>query len=150
MKLRFQVDIEAGKTAVWDAFEAAGNKVRWQQNFLGYRVKSGRPGQPGAVAELVFDEGDRQVTLTETITERRAPDFLAATYESPQVGTLIVHHFDALDDGRTRWSSWCNFRFRGLMRVMALFAVGRIRRRMEDDMQRFKRMVETDLAGEGA
>jgi len=43
--------------------------------------------------------------------------------------------------------SWCNFSFKGFMKIMALFIAGTIRKRTEDDMHRFKLMVETDEAG---
>ena len=43
--------------------------------------------------------------------------------------------------------SWCNFSFKGFMKIMALFIAGTIRKRTENDMHRFKLMVETDEAG---
>ena len=120
--------------------------TRWQQNLESFRHVSGEPGQPGAVSELVYDEKGKKVLLKETITERRQPDFLAGTYESPMGKTLIVNHFEALDDNSTRWTTWCNFTFQGFMKIMSLFIGGAIRKRTEADMQRFKLMVETDQA----
>ena len=149
MKLKFTIDIDADRDAVWAALDNTENFGRWQQNFSAYRHCSGTPGHPGAVAELVFDEGGRQVVLTETITERRQPDFFAATYEADHGTTLIVNHFDAIDDHHTRWTSWCSFSFRGWMKWLALFMVGKIRKRTEGDLQRFKLMVESDLAAGG-
>jgi hypothetical protein len=107
---------------------------------------SGEPGQPGAVSELTYDEKGKKVVLKETITERRKPDFLARTYESKVAKTLIVNHFEAVDENLTRWTSWCNFTFRGFMRIMSLFVSGMIRKRTRADMERFKLMVETDQA----
>jgi hypothetical protein len=146
MKLSFEQTIDADLKTVWAAFDNPENMARWQQNFESYTHKSGQPGQPGATAELVFSEGRRKITLTETVTERRAPDFFAGTYESSYGTTLVVNHFAAIDKKTTRWSSWCNFSFRGLMRFMSFFVAGAIRRRTEGDMQRFKLLVETDAA----
>ena len=150
MKLNYEISIDASLDRVWAAFDNPANMRRWQQNFHSHTHKSGQPGQPGSVGELVFDENGRKVVLKETITERRAPDFLAAIYESGQGSTLVVNHFKAIDANTTHWSSWCNITFRGMMKFMSLFVAGRVRRRTEADMQRFKLMVESDEAGNGA
>ena len=146
MKLNYEITIDAGLDKVWAAFDNADNMVRWQRNFQSYTPISGRPGEPGAVAELVFDEKGKTVVLRETITERREPDFLAGSYESEHGTTIIVNHFEAIDASTTRWSSWCNFTFTGFMKFMSLFIGNVIRMRTEGDMQRFKLMDESDEA----
>lgn len=146
MKLKFETVIDADLDAVWAAFDNPDNMSRWQQNLESFRHVAGDPGQPGAVSELVYDENGKKVVLTETITERRQPDFMAGTYDSPMGKTLVVNHFEAIDDDSTRWTAWCNFTFRGFMKIMSLFVGGMIRKRTEGDMQRFKLMVETDRA----
>ena len=150
MKLKYDISIDAGLDTVWAAFDSPENMGRWQQNFLSYTHKSGTPGQPGSVGELVFDEGGKMIVLKETITERREPDFLAGIYESSYGSTIIVNHFEVIDENTTRWSSWCNFRFKGLMKFMSLFVASSIRKRTESDMERFKLMVESDEAGNPA
>ena len=146
MKLNSEIDIDAPVDVVWAAFENPDNTSRWMQNLESITTTSGEPGQPGAMTELVFDENGREVVLKQTVAERRAPDFLAVTFETPGGSMLVVNHFEALDDQRTRWSSWCNFNFTGLMKFFAIFMRGSMRRREEADMQRFKLMVESDLA----
>ncbi len=146
MKLTFDTVIDASLDTVWAAFDNPDNMVRWQQNLESFDHVSGEPGQPGAVAELVYDEKGKKVVLKETITERREPDFMARTYESPMAKTLLVNHFEAVGKDSTHWTSWCNFTFRGFMKIMSLFVSGAIRKRTEADMQRFKLMVETDQA----
>jgi hypothetical protein len=80
MKLNFEQIIDADRQTVWAAFENPGNMTRWQQNLESYSHISGVPGQPGAKAELTYNEGSRKITLTETVTERREPDLFAGTY----------------------------------------------------------------------
>ncbi len=146
MKLKFETVIDADLDTVWAAFDDPHNTTRWQQNLESFRHVSGKPGQPGAISELVYDENGKKVVMKETITERRKPDFLAGTYDSPMGKTLIVNHFEAIDDNSTRWTAWCNFTFQGLMKIISLFVAGTIRKRTEGDMERFKLMVETDRA----
>ncbi|MDX1402930.1 MAG: SRPBCC family protein [Woeseiaceae bacterium] len=146
MKLRFETIIEADLDTVWAAFDDANNKVRWQQNLKSFKQVSGDPGRPGAVAEYVYDENGKKLVLTETITERREPVFLAGLYESPVGRTLVVNHFKAVDEHSTSWTAWSNFSFRGVMKIMSLFVAGTIRKRTKADMERFKLLVETDRA----
>ena len=147
MKYHAEQVIDAPRERVWRAFDNPDNLPKWQATLKSLEPKSGTPGQPGAVAELVYEERGRRVVMTETITERREPDFLAGSYESTWGTTMIVNHFEALDGGRTKWSVWCNFRFRGLMRLMSLFMAGSIRRRTDADLARFRALVESGEAG---
>lgn len=142
MRLKCEQEIKAGRETVWDFADDTDNLYRWQPTLESCTKKAGTPGQPGSVAELVYDENGKRIVITETITERRRPDFLAATYETPRLHGLAVHHFVAVGAGTTRWTTWCNFRFRGLMKLAAPFIGGSIRRRMEADMRRFRDLVE--------
>ena len=146
MKLKFETVIDASVDTVWAAFDDPGNMPRWQQNLESFNHIYGEPGQPGAMSELKYDEKGKEIVLRETITERREPNFLAGVYDSPMGKTLIVNHFEAVNENSTRWTSWSKFTFTGFMKIMSLFVSGIIRKRTEADMQRFKLMVETDQA----
>jgi len=150
VKLKFQILIDAPRDAVWAAFDDPENLPRWQQNFRRRSHVSGEPGQPGAATDLVYGERGREVVLRETVTERAAPSFIAAVYDTPASKTLMVNHFESVDDRATRWNAWLNLHFRGFARLTAFFGARAIRERTETDMARFKLMVETDLANSGA
>lgn len=147
MKLNFEQTIDASLRTVWAAFNSSSNNKRWQQNFESYTRRSGDPGQPGAISELTFNENGKMMVINETIMESREPDFLSAIYESKYSSTIIVNHFESIDENTTRWTAWCNFAFKGFMKITAVFIAGGIRKRTEDDMHRFKLLVETDEAG---
>lgn len=147
MKHNYDITINASLDDVWKAFDNPDNMPRWQQNLKSFTHRSGQPGQPGAVSVLVFDENGREIEMVETVMERREPDFLAGVYDSQWGKTLIVNNFTAVDGNTTRWESWCNFSFKGFMKIMSLFLSGSIRKRTEADMNRFKLMVETDASG---
>ena len=147
MKLSFEVTIDASFDTVWAVFDSPDNMGRWQTNFRSYTQKSGEPRQPGSVAEITFDENGKMLVLMETVMERRDKSFLTANYESVHGNTLIVNRFEKVDENTTRWTSWCNFSFKGIMKLTSIFVGGAIRRRTEADMQRFKLLVETINAG---
>ena len=79
----------------------------------------------------------------ETVTERREPNFMAGTYESDWGKILIVNHFEAIGDSKTRWSFCSNMVFNGFMKIVGIFFSGSILKRNESDMERFKQFVET-------
>jgi len=147
MKMKYEQIIQASREFVWSIFSNSGNLTRWQPTLRSFTHKSGQPGRPGAVSELVYDENGRKVVVTETVTERRQPVFMARTYDNDRARTLIVHHFEAIDENKTRFVSYTNMRFKGITKVMSLFVAKSIRARAEADLNRFKLFVETEAAG---
>jgi len=147
MKTQYQIEIDADRETVWKLFDDPGSLRAWQPTLESFTHKSGTPGQPDAVSELVYNENGRRVTLVETVTECREPDFLAGLYESPVGKALVVNHFTDAGPGRTRWTMYSNQQFTGIWRLLSLFLAGSIRRRNEDMMNNFKLLAESRNAG---
>ncbi len=150
MKHKTEILIDADRDTVWRFFDNPDNMTRWQPTLKSFTHVSGAPGQADAVSELVYDEDGREVVLTETITARREPEFLGGTYASKWGTVVILNLFEQIGDRQTRWSSNTNHVFKGFMKVMALFMRKSICGRIDADMQRFKLLVETELAEENA
>lgn len=142
MKHKAEVIINAPREQVWAAFDNPDNMTRWQPTLRSFEHKSGTPGQPGAVSELTYEENGRKIVMIESISERREQEFLAGIYETDFGTTTIVNNFEKINDRRTKWTMWCHFRFRGFMKVMALFMGKSIRNRTNEDLMRFKALVE--------
>lgn len=142
MKFNIEKTINASLQDVWSAFDNPDNMYQWQPTLESYEHRHGVPGQPDSVAELTYNEERGKVVLTETVSERREPDFMAGTYESEWARILIVNHFEAIDESTTRWIMYSNMAFKGFMKVMALFMGSSIRKRNDADMERFKNFVE--------
>lgn len=148
MKQKAELVINAPRDRVWSIFDDPNCISKWQPNLIALVHESGEPGQPGAVSTLTYDENGRQVVLTETIAERRPPDLFAGTYASRHGVTTVVNRFEMIDAQTTRWTVWSKYRFRGTMKLMALFMAGSIRRRTCADLERFKRLAETEAAAQ--
>ena len=148
MKHKTEVLIDADRDTVWRYFDNPDNMTKWQPTLKSVRQVSGTPGQADAVSELVYNENGREVRLTETVTARREPEFLGGAYDSDWGNVVILNLFTQTHDGRTRWSSSSNHQFKGLTRFLSLFMAKSIRRRIDEDMQRFKLLVETEVAGD--
>lgn len=148
MKMKYEVNIRATPEFVWAAFDDPDNLRRWQPTLESFTHKDGDPGRPGAVSELVYNEKGKKVIMTETVTERREPHFLAGIYENAWATTLIVNHFAKIDDNTTRLVCYANMRFKGIMKIMSLFVAKAIRARTEADLDRFKLFVEREAVAE--
>jgi len=146
MKHKTELVINAPWDRVWSIFDDPDYISKWQPNLIALLHESGEPGQPGAVSKLTYDENGRQVVLTETIAERRPPDLFAGTYDSRYGTTTVVNRFEMIDAQTTRWTVWSRYRFRGVMKLMALFMASSIRRRTCADLERFKQLGETEAA----
>ncbi len=147
MKMKYEAEIRASRDLVWATFDDPDNLSRWQPTLESYTHMAGEPGQPGAVSELVYDENGKKVTMTETVTERRKPHFMAGTYDNDWATSRIVNHFEEIDDNTTRFISYTNMNFKGIMKIMSVFVSRSIRARAEADLNRFKLLVETEAAG---
>ena len=144
MKIHVEVIIDADLKAVWRAFDDRQNMKKWQPNLKSFKTVSGTPGQPGAISESVYEENGREVRMKETITERREPHFMAGVFESGWGKAIVVNQFEDLGDGRTRWNAWWNYFFKGIHRVKAPFIKGSTVKQIDDTLQRFKLMVESE------
>jgi uncharacterized membrane protein len=147
MKHKTEILIDADRATVWRMFDNPNNMTKWQPTLKSFKHKSGTPGQPDAVSELIYDENVRQLVMLETITARREPDFMGGTYESNWGSVVIFNQFEESDDGKTRWTSNMNYQFKGFMKVMAFFMRKSICKRSDRDMNRFKLLVESAVAG---
>ena len=143
MKLKAEVIIDADREVVWRYFDDPDNLTKWQPTLESHSYVAGEPGEPDAVCELRYKEKNRLRVVRETITARRAPDFLAGIRESGYANAVVVNHFEDAADGKTRWVAFWNYSFTGVAKFKTLFTHRSFRIRIEDDMQRFKLLVET-------
>lgn len=144
MKVPFEIILEASPEQVWEKFDNTENLKLWQPTLVRFEHISGEPGRVGAVSSLTYEEDGREIVLTETITLRDRPREFAGVYESDSAINEIRNQFIDLGEGRTKWRMESEFEFRGIYRLMSIFMRGSIRKRTENDMQRFRRLVEGD------
>ena len=147
MKMKVEAEIRASRDFVWAVFENPDNLTRWQPTLDSFTHQTGEVGQPGATSELVYNENGKKITMIETVTERQKPQFMAGIYDSARATSLIVIHLEEIDDNTTRFVSYTNMKFKGMMKIMSVFVAKSIRDRAEADLNRFKLLVETDAAG---
>jgi len=148
MKFENAIVIDADRETVWREFDNVDNLQKWQPTLQSFTLKSGTASEPGAVSEMVYDEGGRTVVMLETLTEKRQPSFMAGIYESDWSKAVIVNHFESLEGGRTRWVIYANHNFKAMMKVLGIFFRKSIGRRTQSFMEHFKLFVESKIADE--
>ena len=144
MKVVVSMVLEKSPEEVWEIFDNTENLKLWQPSLVSFEHISGEPGQINAVSKLTYEEDGRQIELEETIIGRNRPVGFSGVYEADTVRNVISNRFADLGEGRTRWELETEFQFRGLYRLVAPFMSGSIRKRTEEDMQRFKKLVEAE------
>ncbi len=142
-----EVVLERPIRDVWRAFDSVENMKVWQPTLQSFETVSGTPGQPGAVSRLTYLEGKRRIVLTESITERREPEYFAGSYDRGMAENRIANHFVAVDPTRTQWRMECEFVFRGFWKLLTPLFRGAIEKRTRQDVHRFKECLEAGSFG---
>lgn len=143
MEFRFEFPLSRSRAEVWRAFDSTESLRKWQPTLVSFDPVSGRPGQPGAVSTLTYKEGNRTVAMTETITLRREPEEFSGTYHSSMATNTIQNQFQATGPASTLWLVTAHFQFHGIWRLLSPFFKSAIRKRMHEDLSRFKTLLES-------
>ena len=123
------------------------NMQHWQQGLVNYKQLSGTPGEVGATMQLDYDMGKRKMSLTETIIKRELPGEFHTSYETKGVYNLQQNYFEALADGRTKWTSNAEFRFAGIgMKLMGFLMPGVFKKQSKKYMSDFKAFAERGVS----
>lgn len=142
MRLVIDTIIDCSRDKVWRAFDNPDNMSKWMQGLESFEPQSGKPGQPGAVSKLRFNENGRRIEFTETITSRNEPEEFSGTYTGSNFHNTILNQFESLPGGKTRWHSETEMQFSGFMRLMSPLIKPMVRKRVVADMERFKTLLE--------
>jgi len=148
MKLRKEITIDADRETVWRIFDDPEYTRKWQPELKSQTHLSGTPDEAGAKYELIYDNDGRESRAVITLTEMREFEFMAAILESDWMRTTIANRFESLDGNRTLWVLEHEYRFKGFHKLVALFLRKTMRSRSDDEMRRFKELVESAPSAE--
>lgn len=142
MKLRLERIIYSPRNMVWDQYTAPGNRTRWDPLLKNYRVIHGKPGHPGALATMTYQENGIAIRTAEWVIDRQAPTVYRTICDAP-LGTMRVDsHFEAVDEG-TRWALAADMRFNRLrLRFLSPLLRHRVRARLARDMANFSAFLD--------
>lgn len=143
MKFKLEIPINKPRAEVWKAFDNPENMKVWQPSLIDFETMEGTQGQPGAVSKLTFRENEREFSLIEKVTGREEPNRLDGIYENEFADNTISNRFIEQGSDQTLWIVETEFKFKTLiMKIMGPLMKKKLVARTENDMQRFKEMVE--------
>jgi hypothetical protein len=142
MKYTCELVVNLPRQRMIELFDNPDHMYKWQPGLVSFEHTSGEAGQPGAKSKLLYDMNGRKMEMVETILTRNLPDEFSGTYEAKGVYNIIENHFSEDGPDRTRWVMETEFRFSGLMKVMAFFMGGVFRKQSMTHMNDFKKFAE--------
>jgi len=148
MKLHNEINIDADRKTVWRVFDDPENAGKWQPGLKSQKHLSGTPDESGAKYELTYDHNGKDLTVVTTLTEKREFEFMAAVLDSDWSRTTMTYRFESVSNRQTLWILELDYRFKGFYRIAALFFRKTMRSRSQDEMQRFKQLVESGISTE--
>jgi len=142
MKYTCEVTIDLPRDRVIQLFDNPDNTSKWMPGLKSFEHLAGERGQPGATARLIFDQGGKQVEMTETILSRNLPEEFVGTYETEGVKNHLVNRFYDKEPQKTRWVTETEFTFSGKMKLMAPMMKSSFKEQTQEYMDRFKKFAE--------
>ncbi len=138
-----EITIDLPRDRMVEILDQPENMKHWQRGLVSYRQLSGQPGQEGAQMELEYQMGKRQLVMVETIIKRNMPFEFHCTYDTKGVHNIQKNYFEALDDGRSRWTSESEFQFSGfMMNLMGWLMPGAFKKQSMKYLEDFKQFAE--------
>lgn len=138
----------ADRETVWRILDDAENARKWQPSLKSQTHIGGVPGEAGAVYELIYDHNGKELHAVTTLTEKREFEVMTAIIDSESSLTRVANFFESTAGNQTRWVLELEYRFKGVYKIAAIFFRRTMRVRTDDEMRRFKRLAEDEVAAE--
>ena len=144
MKFSASIDIHKPRDTVVQYFIDPQYLVEYQDGFVRKELIEGEAGQPGAVSNMFYQYGKRDMELRETVKSNELPDRFEAFYHHKHMDNTFVATFTTIDENTTRYTMEVNYvRMNWIMpRLMAILFPGMYRKPGEKWMKNFKAFVE--------
>lgn len=142
MKYSTEITIKLPRDRVIELFDSAENLYKWQEGLLSLELLEGKAGHEGAVSKMVYASRKNDLVMTETIASRKFPEEYTAIYKAKGVHNVVNNHFIASTPDQTTWKIHNEFRFRGMMALMAPFMKSAFEANTVLSMERFKLFAE--------
>lgn len=142
MKYSTEIDVNLPVARVIELFDDPENLKHWQPGLKSFEHLSGTPGQPGAKSKLLFQMGNREIEMIETVTVRNLPQEFSGTYEADGVFNIVKNYFVPIDENRTKYISEQEFQFKGFMKIMGWLMPGMFKKQSQVFLENFKNFAE--------
>jgi hypothetical protein len=144
--VRFHLETEINKPLeeVTRLFSNRDLLPKWQPGLLSSeQIES----YPYPKYKLLLSFGRRKMEMMETIIRNELPGHFEGTYEMKGVFNRNINKFQSAGPHQTRWTCESEFRFTGLMKLIAFFMKSGFREQSRVIMANFKRFAEKSAVG---
>ena len=142
MKYTIDISINIPRERLIELFDNPDNLPKWQEGLKSFVQLEGKAGQEGSSSKMVYSGRKSDLIITETVIRRNFPDLYSVTYKSKGVYNKVVNHFSEPEPGQTIWKIINEFRFSGMMALMAPFMKSAFTSNTLLNMERFKAFAE--------
>jgi len=142
MKLNFhlETEIERPIDAVIQLFANRDHLQKWQPGLVSSEFMESKPNLK---YRLTFQLGRRKMKMMETITRNELPQHFDGYYEMKGMRNEVHNSFTSAGLNRTRWSADVEYRFKGIMSLVAPFMKENFRKQSMILMKNFKGFAES-------
>ncbi len=143
MRYTSEIQISRPREKVVELFTDPANIEKWQPGFISMEMIEGEPGKEGSKCRMKYRMGKREVEMIETITKSNLPDEFSGTYEAKGVWNEVQNYFSIVDEHTTLYRSVNTFRFKGIMKLVALLMPRAFRNQSQKYLELFKNFAES-------
>ena len=138
-RYRIETEINRPIDEVTRIFADRSQLTKWQPGIVSSELINENPHPK---YKLLFQFGRRKMYMTETIVRNELPHHLEGTYEMKGIFNRIHNSFESLGPGTTKWIYDSEFRFRGIISLVAIFMRNDFYRQSQIIASNFKKYVE--------
>jgi len=144
MKFNGAVEIAKPRAEVVKYFSDPAYLGEYQDGFVKKEFESGNEGRDGAISKMYYQQGNRKLELTETITANRLPNTFEAHYHHIHMDNTMKCTFVEIDEQNTRYEYEFEYtRINWFMpKLIAILFPSMYRKQGEKWMKQFKEFVE--------
>jgi len=140
LKYRFEIEINSPLDDVIELFRDRDHLSKWQRGLLSSEPLPLSDGQ--LKYELTYQMGRRKMRMTETIVRDELPEHYDVIYKMKGVYHSVNNSFYSSGPNSTKWISEVEFRFSGLMKLIAGFMKSGFEQQSLALMHSFKTFAE--------
>ena len=147
MKFKCSIDINLPREKVVELYNNPDNLGHWQDGFVEMEQLSGTSGEVGAKSKMIYEVGNRQMEITETILVSNLPEEFTGRYEHIHMVNTMKNTFTALNENQTRWEADVEYtKFNGFVpKLMAFLFPGIFKKQVQKWLYQFKAFAESEF-----
>ncbi|MFC2107686.1 SRPBCC family protein [Bacteroidota bacterium] len=142
MRYTAEIEINLPKDKVVELFNNPENLRYWQAGFLSMEHLGGNRGEEGAISLLRYRIKKRDIEYVETVVKKDLPHKYYGIYEADGIWNGVRNHFHKVNNNKTMWKSYQEFKFKGKMKITAILSPGTFKKQSQKNMELFKLYAE--------